>query len=370
MFATVAMSLLVLELTGSALGVTGVVLAEILPVLLFAPFAGTLVDRVSKVSVMVTADLLRAVLASSLLFVDGHVGVVYVIAFGLSTGTVLFNPAANSALPTLVDDDQLIAANSGIWTAAVLSQVVMAPLAGLAYVALGPEPAFALNAVSFLVSAALLAGLRLPAEPSRADRTGWFTDAVAGVNLLMGDRVLRALAAGQLMAALSAGATGALLVVLAQDQLRLAPSGYGLLLGAIGVGAALGPLLLTRLISDPRRPAFVFGPYVLRGAVDLVLAVATALPVALAALVGYGLGTSVGAVTFNSLLQASVPSHARGRVFASFDLLWQLGRLSSLLLGGLIADAFGISAVYYLGGTLLLLAAAVGWRGLQLASPP
>lgn len=114
----------------------------------------------------------------------------------------------------------------------------------------------------------------------------------------------------------------------------------------------------------------MFGPYVLRGAVDLVLAVATALPVALAALVGYGLGTSVGAVTFNSLLQASVPRHARGRVFASFDLLWQLGRLSSLVLGGLIADAFGISAVYYLGGTLFLLAAAVGWRGLQLASPP
>ncbi|MGI8433129.1 MAG: MFS transporter [Nocardioidaceae bacterium] len=364
-FATVALSLLVLELTGSALGVTAVVLAEIVPVLLLAPLAGTLVDRLPKARVMVAADLLRAALAASLTFVDGHVSAVYAIAFGLSVGTVLFNPAANSALPTLVDDDQLIAANSGIWTAAVLSQVVLAPLAGLVYVALGPDPAFALNAVSFLTSAALLTGLRLPATPASTDRHGWFADAATGVRLVVADRVLRALAAGQLLAALSAGASGALLVVLARGRLDLSPSGYGLLLGAIGVGAALGPLLLTRLISDPRRPAFVLGPYLLRGAVDLVLAVTTVLPVALAALVAYGLGTSVGAVTFSSLVQVHAPSHARGRVFASFDLLWQLGRLSSLILGGLLADTFGIQAVYYLVGALMFLAAAIGWHGLR-----
>ncbi|MDQ3654916.1 MAG: hypothetical protein M3457_07550 [Chloroflexota bacterium] len=58
----------------------------------------------------------------------------------------------------------------------------------------------------------------------------------------------------------------------------------------------------------------MFGPYVLRGVVDIALAIFTALPVALAALAVYGLGTSTGAVTFNSLLQAHIPEHARGRV--------------------------------------------------------
>jgi len=59
-FATVALSLLVLDLTGSPLGVSGVVLAEIVPVVALAPFAGTLVDRLPRVQLMVGADLLRA----------------------------------------------------------------------------------------------------------------------------------------------------------------------------------------------------------------------------------------------------------------------------------------------------------------------
>lgn len=362
-FATVALALLVFDLTGSPLGVSAVVIAEIIPVLLLAPFAGTLVDRLPRVQVMIGADLLRAVLATALVFVGDNITAVYAIAFGLSTGAVLFNPAANSALPTLVKDEELVAANSGIWTAAVLSQIALAPLAGLLYTSLGPGPAFAINAASFTISAAVLTGLHLPATPPSTNTQGFFSDARAGVRLLLGDRLLRALGAGQLLAALSAGATSALLVVLARDHLKLPPSGYGLLLAAIGIGAAAGPLLLTGLIRNPRRPIFVFGPYVLRGLVDLVLAATTALPVAVLALAGYGLGTSTGAVTFNSLLQAHAPPHARGRIFASFDMLWQLGRLVSLLVGGLLAAAYGIQAVYYLGGALLLLAAGIGRHG-------
>jgi len=70
-------------------------------------------------------------------------------------------------------------------------------------------------------------------------------------------------------------------------------------------------------------------------------------------------------VTLNSLLQTHTPPEARGRIFASFDLVWQLGRLVSLLVGGALAAALGIQAVYYLGGALLLLAAALGWHGLR-----
>ena len=371
-FATVALALLVFDLTGSALGVSAVVFAEILPVLLLAPLAGTLVDRLPRIQIMIAADVWRALLAGSLIVLGDHVAAVYVIAFGLSVGAVLFNPAANSAVPALVDDSELVAANSGIWTAAVLSQIALAPLAGLLYTALGPAPAFGINAASFVASAVLLTGLRLPATPRSTARRGFFVDAVDGVRVLASDRLLRALGAGQLLAALSAGATSALLVVLAREHLALPPSGYGLLLGAIGVGAVLGPLVVSRLLSDPRHPAFVFGPYVLRGLVDLVLATFTAFPVALVALAVYGLGTSTGAVTFNSLLQAHTPAHLRGRIFAGFDVFWQLGRLVSLLLGGLLAAALGIQAVYLLGGLLLLAAAVIGWfgiRGNALSSP-
>lgn len=87
--------------------------------------------------------------------------------------------------------------------------------------------------------------------------------------------------------------------------------------------------LVVALVSDPRRPAFVFGPYLLRAAVDAVLALVRVPAVALGSLGGYGVGTSTGAVTFNSLLQAETPPAARGRVFAAFNLIWQAGRLAS-----------------------------------------
>lgn len=102
---------------------------------------------------------------------------------------------------------------------------------------------------------------------------------------------------------------------------------------------------------------------------DLVLAVVTTLPLAAGALLFYGLSTSTGNVTFSSLVQSRVPEDLRGRAFAGFDLLWQTGRMLSLLGGGLLADAVGIQAVYLLGGLLLLAAAAVGAAGARAAAP-
>ena len=367
-FNTVALSLLVLHLTGSGLGVSGVVVAEILPVLLLAPLAGTVVDRLPRLRVMIAADAVRVALAAALPLAAGNIAAVYALAFGLSAAAVFFSPAASSVLPTLVEDEQLVRANSGIWTAAVISQIVLAPLAGLLVTWAGFGPAFLINAVSFAVSALILTGLRLPHPPPPTGRGGWLADARAGVVVLVHHRLLRALAAGQLLAALSAGATGALLVVYARQHLHLDGRGYGLLLAAIGVGAAGGPLLLTR-IRNPRRPEFVFGPYLLRAAVDAVLATTRSPAVAMAALGGYGIGTSTGAVTFSSLLQAATATEIRGRVFASFDLLWQFGRLASLIFGGLLADALGIRAVYYAGAALLIAAAIVGWAGLHHYRP-
>lgn len=364
-FRFVALAVLVYQLTGSGLGVAGVVVAEILPVLLIAPMAGVLVDRLPRIRMMVASDLVRALLAVVLAVWNDQPLVVYAVAFGMSAASVFFNPAAQSVLPSLVGGDQLVAANSGIWTAAVLSQIVLAPLAGGLVIVVGPGGAFGLNAVTFLLSAAVLRGLRLKEPPREVGRRRLLADAREGAGLVAGDRLLRALAIGQLLAALSAGATSALLVVLAAEHLRVEPGAYGILVGAIGVGAALGPLLLLRFVRDPRRPVFVFGPYVLRGIVDLVLASVRSLPLAAASLSVYGLGTSTGAVTFSSLLQSYVEDRTRGRVFATMDLLWQLGRLTSLGVGGLLADTVGIRAVYYLGGLLLILAGAVGFAAAR-----
>lgn len=362
---------MVFRLTGSGVGTAGVVIAEILPVLLLAPIAGELVDRLPRRSVMIAADVWRTALMLALPLVDSSVMAVYAVAFGLSIGTAFFNPAASSLIPAVVEERGLLAANSGIWTAAVLSQIVLAPLAGGVVILVGPTPAFLLDAATYAASALLLVGLVVPAPPAPTSASGtWRARVREGLSLLVTDRLLRVLAAGQLLAALSAGATSALLVVLAERHLEIGAEGFGLLIGAIGIGAATGPFVLTRLTDNPRRPGLVFGPYLLRGAVDLVVATFTALPVALASMAAYGLGTSTGSVTFNSMLQAEVRPQLRGRVFAGMDVLWQSGRLVSLGVGGVLADAFGIRAVYYLGGALLVVAGALGLATLAPAITP
>ena len=367
-FNVVALALLVYQLTRSGVGVSGLVLAEIAPVLLLAPLVGPLVDRLPRAQVMIGADLARMVLAALLAVWHGHLAAVYAAAFGFSAGAVFFNPAAGSVLPTLLAGDQdLVPANTGIWTTAVLSQIVLAPLAGLLTTAVGFGAAFAINALSFAASAAVLTRLRPPKAPAPVPRQRLFAEALAGARLIVTDALLRALAVGQVLAAPSAGATSALLVVLARRQLHVGATGYGLLLAAIGIGAAAGPLVVLPRVHQPRRPALVFVPFALRGGVDLVLASFSALPAALAALAAYGVGTSTGTVTFNSLIQAETPPHTRGRVFAAMDLLWQTGRLISLGVGGWLADAAGIRAVYYLGGALLLAAALVGTTAARSA---
>jgi len=361
------LALLLVALTGSGLGVSGAVLAEIAPALLLAPLAGSLVDRLPRVQVMVAADLARVLLTGALALRHDSAPVAYAVAFGLSRGQVFFSPAAQSLLPSVVHDDELVAANSGIWTAAVTAQILIAPVAALLAVHVGFGPAFAVNAVSFALSAAVLRGLREPARTRPVQVTSPFAHAREGLTALAALPLLKALAAGQILAALSAGATSALLVVLAQDRLG-GGSSFGVLVAAIGAGAALGPLLLLRRVRDPRRPLFVFGPYAIRGIVDLVLAAATSVPLAACALLFYGLSTSTGNVTFSSLIQSRIPEDLRGRAFAGFDMLWQTGRLLSLLGGGLLADAVGIQAVYLLGGLLLLTAAAVGSLAARGAS--
>lgn len=362
------LALLVVMLTGSGLGVSAVVLAEIVPVLLLAPLAGSLVDRLPRVKVMVAADLVRVVLAGVLAVWHDHVAVAYAVTFGLSAGQVFFSPAAQSLLPSVVNDDKLVAANSGIWTAAVTAQIAVAPVAALLAVQVDFGWAFAVNAVSFALSAVVLRGLREPERARPVTVTSPFAHAGDALTALGQIPLLKALAAGQFLAALSAGATSALLVVLAQDRLG-GGEVFGLLVAAIGGGAALGPLLLLRKIKDSRRPLFVFGPYAVRGAVDLLLAVVTTVPLAAGALLLYGLSTSAGSVTFTSLVQSRVPEQLRGRAFAGFDVLWQTGRMLSLLGGGVLADAAGVRAVYVLGGLLLIAAAAVGAAGVRAASP-
>ncbi|HLQ53543.1 MAG TPA: MFS transporter [Streptosporangiaceae bacterium] len=164
-FNAVAIVILVYRITGSGLKVSGAVAFEIAPVLLLGFVAGAAVDRLSRRRVLVTADLVRAGIAALLAVFHSQLWTVYAAAFGLSAFSVFFHPAAASVLPALVGEVGVVGANSAVWSAAVISQIALAPTAGALVASAGAGPAFALNAVSFLASAALLTRLRLPARP-------------------------------------------------------------------------------------------------------------------------------------------------------------------------------------------------------------
>ena len=94
------------------------------------------------------------------------------------------------------------------------------------------------------------------------------------------------------------GATGALLVVLSEEHLHLPPAGFAWLIGAIGVGTLLGPLISNLFASDYRDARWLCVPYVIRGLGDALLAVVTSLPAALSILFVYGRNTSTEMVDF------------------------------------------------------------------------
>jgi MFS family permease len=361
----IALVVLVFRLTGSGLAVSVTVVFEIIPVLLLAPIAGVIIDRFPRKAILVLSDLVRAALVLFLIFAD-EAWHVYLIAFLLTSASIFFNPTMQAVIPNVVEKESLLAANSVAWTTGRLVQIVASAVAGGLIAATGTGAAFAINALSFVISALLIARLTIPPHVGQLDRStkrgigGWLGDAQRGLSYVRHDRFISRLLVVQALASLAVGATGALLVVLAERHMRLPAEGFAWLLLAIGVGALLGPILLGSFTQNYRNTSLLFLPYIIRGAGDVLIAVLTPLPLVMLILLIYGLCTSTGMVVYNSLMQSQVHEAVRGRVYTLMDLTWNLMRLISLGLGGLLVDLWGVQVVYYLGGTLLLLAGVLG----------
>ena len=364
----IALVVLVYQLTGQGVAVAVLVAAEILPVLLLGPVAGVVIDRFSRRSVLIASDLFRAILVLSLVWPQS-VWHAYIVAMGLAAGNAFFNPTVQAVIPSLTTPEQCLAANSVAWSTGRLVQIIASATAGGLIALIGTDAAFTLNAASFVVSALFIARLSIPAHAGQIDAgakrglASFVADARAGLRFALHDQFVSRLVPVQALASLATGATSALLVVLAERHLQLAPAGFAWLIAAIGVGALVGPFIPNTFARDFRDARWLFVPYVIRGIGDVLIATVAGLPVALAILFVYGLNTSTGMVVFNSTLQTVIPEHVRGRVFTLLDVTWNASRLVSLAVGAVLVDVIGIRPVYWIGGTLL---AASGILGLTL----
>lgn len=361
----IALVVLVFEITGQGTAVAVLVAAEIIPVLLLGPIAGVVIDRLDRKTVLIGSDLFRTVLALSLVWPQGawHA---YVVAAGLAAGNVFFNPTVQAVIPAITTENQRLAANSVSWSTGRLVQILASAVAGGLIALIGTDAAFAVNAATFALSAVLIVRIVIPshagqiAEGAKRGLSRYFADARAGLAYALGDRLVSRLLIVQTLASLATGATSAMLIVLAERHLNLEPSGFAWLIGAIGVGALIGPLIPNTLATDYRDARWLFVPYVIRGIGDVLIAVFVPLPIALVILFIYGLNTSTGMVVFNSTLQGAVPDAVRGRVFTLLDVTWSTARLLSLALGSIMVDVVGIRPLFWTNGMLLVVSGVLG----------
>lgn len=360
-FHYIALVVLLFQLTGSGAALAGLALAQITVTLAIGPMAGVIVDRFDRRLVMIVADLTRAVLAAALAFITDAPLAIGLAALMAAAG-VPFNPAARALLPSLVEEDALLAANTVGHSTEQATQIIASVGAGGLLLAFGPTPAFLFNAATFLFSVLMLLRLppRLRAEESAASESagGFWAEARAGLRYARNDTFVGPLLLVQGVASFATGGTSALLVVLASRHLRLQPGEFSWLLLAIGVGALVGPYLLPRLLGPDAR--LLFWPYIWRGIGDVLIALFTPLPVALAILFAYGVGTATGAVTYSTVLQRRIPDAVRGRAFATLDVVWAAGEIASIGVAGLLVERIGIAAIYVVGGMILTLAGVIG----------
>ena len=314
---------------------------------------------------LIGADLVRAALALSLVWPHGawHA---YLVAAGMAAGNTFFNPTVQAVIPSLTTEDQRLAANSVSWSTGRLVQIIASALAGGLIALVGTDAAFLLNAATFVISALLIVRLVIPAHTGQLTQETtrgldrYLSDARAGLSYALHDRLVSRLLIVQGVASFAVGATGAMLVILSEQHLGLRPAGFAWLIGAIGLGALIGPLIPNALARDYRTARWLFVPYIIRGIGDVLIAIFTPLPVALVILFIYGLNTSTGMVVFSSTVQGAIPESMRGRVFTMLDVTWNAMRLLSLAAGAVMVDLLGIQPLFWTGGTLLAVAGMLG----------
>ncbi|MFN3651385.1 MAG: MFS transporter [Armatimonadota bacterium] len=336
-FNVITVNALLLQYTGNELSLLGFTLAQMLPGFLLGPLAGVIVDRFSRKGVMIAADLARAAIALGLLLFRGPetAWIAYACILGLQVFAAFFEPARMATLPAITTKDELVTANalsSVTWSILLTSGALAGSVvAGL----FGPSAAFVLNSVSFLGSALLLAGLRVPPAAGGGAPSRGLGDLVDGFAYMRRHPQI----AGALTAKLGWGLAGGVQVLLIVYGQRIFPLGndpsgvvaIGILYAAGGLGTALGPIVARRLTGRelPRIRWAIALSFLMAGVFYACMGGAPNLGVTAAFLLAARLHGAIVWVFSTVLLQLLVEDRFRGRVFAAETSLFTLTMMLS-----------------------------------------
>ncbi len=358
-----ALPLLAVGLTDEPLVVASVTACGYLPWLLFGLFGGALADRVDQRRAMWLVDTVRGLLVAAFALAVGlghaSVPLLIVLAFSLTALQTLFDNAATALLPSLVEREALGSANARLMTGQQLAGGLLASPFVPLLLAAGASMPFAADAGTYLVAAALVASLRTspPVREPRPAGSTLRTEIRAGLTVLWGDRVLRAVCAATLLCNIGMGALIATLALHVTRWLHAGDTGYVAAMTAYSAGSLIGGFLARRIARRTGRVrALLLGGAVQTGSLLLIGSVRE-IPALVAGMLLLGTMNMIWNVNQVTLMQQRSPASMAGRVASAFRTSSTSGAPLGAVLGGAAARLHGLNAPALLAAALF--AAAV-----------
>lgn len=364
-----ALPLLAVTLTDNPLLIASVTACGYLPWLVFGLLGGAVADRVDQRRAMWATDtvrgLLTAAFAVAVALDRASLTLLIVLAVALTTLQTLFDNAATALLPALVGKDTLGSANARLMTGQRLAGGLIAGPVVPFLLAAGAALPFAVDAVTFLAAAALVASLRItpPERPPRALGSTLRAEIADGLRVLRRDGALRGLCAATALCNIGMGALIATLVLLVTDWLDAGTTGYAVAMTAYTAGSLAGGVTNRWIVARFGQARSVL----LAGALQtgaLVVIGTVRSPVALTAgLAVFGLLGMVWNVNTTTLMQRRTPAPLLGRVASAFRTLGVAGAPLGALLGGAAAALWGantpalLAAAFFAPAVLALIPA-------------
>lgn len=358
--ALIALTLRIHDLTGSGWAISGLLLTGLIPLVVFAPLAGLIVDRVESVRLISVTAAAQAAVALGLVWAES-VPAILLLSFLLNTGWAVTQPAVFALTPRVVGEEGTSEANAYLEVARWSGSGLGPLLAGALTHTLGSDTALLANAATFVVVASLLPLLRArrPAEPDGG--TAPLHEARQGFAFIRRDALLLLVVMVTAVMVVFGAVDNVAEVFFAKDVLRAGDVGYGALVTTWILGMVAGATLVARRLLPPALAPSVLVATVTGGAV-LVIAVAwPSLPLALAAFFVGGGANGVHVVAMRSLIHRRVPDRLRGRVFAASSGLTSGGQIGAMALGGALVTALGARGTLLVGGLGMLAIGAVGF---------
>lgn len=358
--ARVAIAVLVYRQTHSAL-LTGVVYATtFLPWLLGGPLLGGIADRLPRRTVMVTCNVLSALLVALLALPRLPIPVLCGLLFVVVLLESPFLAARAALIADVLPDDRYVLASALNNLTSQAAQVVGFAFGGALVAVVGPREALLLDCATFLLSA-FLVRFTVQDRPAAAERDGsvsrarlWWRQMVAGVRLVFGNPALRRLVGIAWLATFTVVPEG--LAAPYADTLNGSAVAVGLLLAAQPLGAGVGGLLLSRFVAPARRLELMIPLAVLCCLPLVTFVLHPPLPLAFALLVLSGIGASYNLPANAAFVQA-VPTRQRGQAFGLVAAGLAAGQGLSIAVAGAIADVVAPGVVIAVAGALGTIAA-------------